>query len=108
MGADKILPQGRTRHMPQIHNLGFPHEFAKVSSHNGPTNTRNKRQTIPVGRSTKPLLAKNSWPNESKRKRSGTCDEHKEHLAESYLADSPHVVLGQSAKHADKKQSSTS
>jgi hypothetical protein len=25
----KILLKGRTRPMPQIHNQGFPHEFAK-------------------------------------------------------------------------------
>jgi hypothetical protein len=27
----KILPNGRTRPMPQIHHQGFPHEFAKVA-----------------------------------------------------------------------------
>jgi hypothetical protein len=26
----KILPEGRTQPMPQIHNQGFSHEFAKV------------------------------------------------------------------------------
>jgi hypothetical protein len=25
----KILPEGWTQPMPQIHNQGFPHEFAK-------------------------------------------------------------------------------
>jgi hypothetical protein len=27
----KILPKGQTRTMTQIHNRGFPHEFAKVA-----------------------------------------------------------------------------
>jgi hypothetical protein len=27
----KIIPEGQTRLMPQIHNQGFPHEFAKVA-----------------------------------------------------------------------------
>jgi hypothetical protein len=27
----KILREGRTRAMPQIHNQGFPYEFAKVA-----------------------------------------------------------------------------
>jgi hypothetical protein len=30
--------------MSQIHNQGFPHDFAKVCSHNGPTNPTNKPQ----------------------------------------------------------------
>jgi hypothetical protein len=31
--------------MPQNHNHEFPHELAKVTSHNNPTNPRNKSQT---------------------------------------------------------------
>jgi hypothetical protein len=46
MGADKNSSRERTQPIPQIHNQGFPHEFAKVSSHSGPTNPRNKLQTI--------------------------------------------------------------
>jgi hypothetical protein len=33
--------------LSQIHNQGFPHELAKVHSHNRPTNPRNKSQTNP-------------------------------------------------------------
>jgi hypothetical protein len=57
------------------------------------------------GRSAKPLPAKNSWPNGSKRKRSRTRDEHEEQLAELFLADSPHGDRGRSARHADRKPS---
>jgi hypothetical protein len=32
--------------MPQIHNLGFPHEFQRLRSHNRPTNPINKPQLI--------------------------------------------------------------
>jgi hypothetical protein len=48
MGADKILPEGQTRPMPQIHNQGFPHEFAIVTIDLPTlgTNTKNPKEKV--------------------------------------------------------------
>jgi hypothetical protein len=57
-------------------------------------------------RSAKPLSARNSWPNESKRRRSRTCDEHEEPYANWLHADCPHLpgLLSARCGQARKQQ----
>jgi hypothetical protein len=58
------------------------------------------------GRSDKPLPARTRWPNESKRRRSRTRDEHEEPLANRLCADCPRPIGRLSAKPEQSSSSS--
>jgi hypothetical protein len=53
----------------------------------------------------KPLPAKNSWLNGSKRERSRTSKKHEEHLDELHLADGTAATRGRSARHGNSSPS---
>jgi hypothetical protein len=59
----------------------------------------------PDRRSAKPLLAKLSWQNKSKRRHSRTRDEREEHPAEMLLADYPPAFRRRSSRHGNNSPS---